>query len=172
MGCGEGCYPLCRKFAIASALSSVLCFASCTHLGEATSEDLAVLRAVLAEKSSAQPVMLSNRSVAPQMLLANEEAVAWKNIGSRELRELQRRNRKPVSLAALASPMTAVVEKRSVSRDEVVEVSLPVYSRHRDMAIAYFAIECGVMCGGGELVYLVRRDGAWRVERRTPLWRS
>jgi hypothetical protein len=53
-----------------------------------------------------------------------------------------------------------------------VEISIPTFSPDCDHALTYLHHGCGSLCGTGELLYLTRVDGIWRIEKSALVWVS
>ncbi len=51
-------------------------------------------------------------------------------------------------------------------------VSLPGYSPDGNTAVIYTALGCGMLCGSGGYVYLVRNGGRWEIKDRVHIWSS
>jgi len=41
-----------------------------------------------------------------------------------------------------------------------------------DQALVYRSYTCGPLCGAGELVFLVKEDGTWKILKTIDLWIS
>jgi hypothetical protein len=60
----------------------------------------------------------------------------------------------------------------SFTHGMVLSLSLPGYSPSRDEAVIEVSISGSPMSGGGELLYLRKENGAWRVVARQSTWIS
>ena len=54
----------------------------------------------------------------------------------------------------------------------LLRLSMPTYSKGRDMAVVYFSEDCGGLCAHGEYVFLQHSMGKWKVTKRVNAWSS
>jgi len=52
----------------------------------------------------------------------------------------------------------------------VVTFSAPGYDEASGTALVYMVVDCGGLCGGGNVMLLALRDGAWHVTETHALW--
>lgn len=77
----------------------------------------------------------------------------------------------PIPLEDL--PPGGRLRELSDSTGIVLSISRVVFNGDSTDALVYVAVNCGPLCGGGDIVFLQRSQPAsWRVTATFPLWRS
>jgi hypothetical protein len=51
-------------------------------------------------------------------------------------------------------------------------LSLPALNAEKDQALLYVGMSCGIVCGDGELLLLMKKDGHWFVKKKAIVWVS
>jgi hypothetical protein len=69
----------------------------------------------------------------------------------------------------MAEAWRRLAERHGGARS-VVTLSPVAYDDASRTALVYLGVACGGLCGGGTIMLLERRDGAWRVAKTQPLW--
>jgi hypothetical protein len=54
----------------------------------------------------------------------------------------------------------------------IFSVSRVGFNDKKDLALVYFAVNCGILCGQGDLVLLSRGDRGWEIVKKYRLWIS